>query len=256
MEAKTMSEPRATSKGQLVDMAAVKIGEQYRLGVTNLAGSIKHLLKCGALLISKKAEFKHGEWGKWQEANASVLGFGKLTAQRLMKAAGKYVASEEFDDEKALEVSRELWGHEGSKKKKSKKAGSKKEVPTFSKAEAEVLGTDKSVDCDVVDILGAEWEASTWLCLPPAGSADVFMDKLCREIAEGRVSHAIALVPSHTHAKWFQDAVIFANAVCFIADHKLVACHFGGDADSFHDAFSVSGVVLRRIPNANQEKSS
>src|ERR1700733_15887077 len=106
---------RATSKGQLVDMAAVKIGEQYKLGRTKVAGSVKHLLKCGALLISKKAEFKHGEWGKWEEANASVLGFGKTAASRMMKLAGKYSASEEFGEEQALEISRELWGHEEPK---------------------------------------------------------------------------------------------------------------------------------------------
>jgi hypothetical protein len=126
--------------GRLVDMAAVKIGEQYKLGRAKLGGSIKHLLKCGELLIGKKAEFKHGEWGKWQEANASLLGFGKQTASRLMKAAGKYVVDDSFNEEKAEKISRELWGHEEPKKKSGSKASTKKEPPNYSKAVAEVLG--------------------------------------------------------------------------------------------------------------------
>jgi hypothetical protein len=156
--------------GRLVDMAAVKIGEQYKLGRAKLGGSIKHLLKCGEMLIGKKAEFKHGEWGKWQEGNASVLGFRKVTAQRLMKAAGKYVASEEFGEEKALEISRELWGHEEPKKKSGSKARTKKEPPNYSKAVAEVLGDFWILDHEASDVLEIDWQASTWLCNPPAGS--------------------------------------------------------------------------------------
>jgi hypothetical protein len=44
----------------------------------------------------------HGAWLPWLAANADVLGFDSpLTAQRLMKAADKYVVNDAFGEAKA-----------------------------------------------------------------------------------------------------------------------------------------------------------
>ena len=55
---------------------------------------------------------QRGKWLAWLEANAELLDFDTpRTAQRLMDVASKYDASVVFDDQKAIEIGRTIWGH-------------------------------------------------------------------------------------------------------------------------------------------------
>lgn len=49
--------------------------------------SIEAYQETGRLLLTQKEKMSHGEWLPWVKANETVLGFGVLTAQRLMKWA-------------------------------------------------------------------------------------------------------------------------------------------------------------------------
>jgi hypothetical protein len=93
------------------DNDAVEIGNLYRNGKASMADSVRYLVEAGRRLAGKKPELGHGHWLPWLKANEAELGFGEWTAQRLMGAASKYVASHGFDDAGALRISREIWGH-------------------------------------------------------------------------------------------------------------------------------------------------
>jgi hypothetical protein len=59
---------------------AEQIGRKYKAGAAAYQA-------CGALLKAKKAALGHGKWEPWLKENEAVLGFGKRTAERLMKWA-------------------------------------------------------------------------------------------------------------------------------------------------------------------------
>jgi hypothetical protein len=104
--------------------------------------------------MAEKAAFKHGELGKWLEANASVLGFGQRQAENLMAADRKHEIDCEYEGEKLLEVHRSLWGGKADKPAEKGKAGSTtKAFPNYSKAVKEVLGEPETIDHDLADTL-------------------------------------------------------------------------------------------------------
>jgi hypothetical protein len=73
---------------------------------------VRHLVEAGHRLTAKKDCLGHGQWLPWLEANADVLGFDTpQTAQKLMGAARKYRVNAAFDDDKALQASRQIWGN-------------------------------------------------------------------------------------------------------------------------------------------------
>jgi hypothetical protein len=97
---------------RLPDRDAVKIGELYRDARASMADSVRYLVEAGHRLIAKKDSLGHGRWLQWLEANAEVLGFDTpRTPQLLMKAASKYEVDFAFDDEEALQISRQIWGN-------------------------------------------------------------------------------------------------------------------------------------------------
>ena len=70
------------------------------------------MVEAGRRLIKKKKTMDHGEWLPWLRANADVLGFQtRQTAHKLMAAARKCRVNATFDEKKALEVSRQVWGN-------------------------------------------------------------------------------------------------------------------------------------------------
>jgi len=52
----------------------------------------------------------HGEWLPWLDANVDVLGFGRSTAKKLMKAA-KGQSTALLNAPEALSLSRRMWGN-------------------------------------------------------------------------------------------------------------------------------------------------
>jgi hypothetical protein len=90
----------------LADPEALVIGRLYKK-------SLSDLIAAGKKLSEKKDSLAHGQWLAWLDANAEALGFGRWTAQRLMKIAVKYadVAGHAFAVEETTRITRELWGH-------------------------------------------------------------------------------------------------------------------------------------------------
>jgi len=53
----------------------------------------------------------HGEWLPWLEENEQVLGFGDVTARRMIRVAeANQSLTHNLDDSEALTISRQLWG--------------------------------------------------------------------------------------------------------------------------------------------------
>ena len=103
--------PRAVAK-QKIDKDAVEIGKLYKHVRLNLIASVRCSIECGQRLAAKKATLKHGEWLPWLEANRASLGFGESAAKMMMRTAANRQPAADLDDDEALEISREMWGHE------------------------------------------------------------------------------------------------------------------------------------------------
>jgi hypothetical protein len=100
--------------GTVIDGDAAEIGDLYRKAKNSLIESMRYATDCGHRLIAKKKSLKHGTWLPWLEDNADVLGLDTpRTAQRLMDVATKYDVNVVFDEKKALNVSRQIWGNDG-----------------------------------------------------------------------------------------------------------------------------------------------
>src|SRR5215471_14957599 len=94
------------------DPVAFTIGDLLRRGRSCMADSVRYLLEAGQHLLNKKASLGRGEWMPWLEANADILDMDiTCTPQRLMKAAARFGVNAEFDDQKAIEISRTIWGY-------------------------------------------------------------------------------------------------------------------------------------------------
>ena len=96
--------------GEVLDGDAVAFGELYARSNSSFVDAVQLRLQCGQGLAEKKATMAHGEWVPWLNVNESTLGFGKLTAQRLMNAAKTSLATY-LDVPEALSLSRRMWGH-------------------------------------------------------------------------------------------------------------------------------------------------
>jgi hypothetical protein len=93
------------------DPDAIIIGDLYHKARTSVADSVRYLIEAGHRLAKKKEDVGHGNWLPWLEANADVLGFGVSAAGKLIKTGTKFVAGYEYGEAKALQISREIWGH-------------------------------------------------------------------------------------------------------------------------------------------------
>lgn len=82
----------------------MKIGKSCPAScLTAAGGAVQYAIRCGELLMRKKAELKHGEFEAWVGANCE---FTTRHAQRYMKAASK------SDTRVAFESLRELLGYD------------------------------------------------------------------------------------------------------------------------------------------------
>lgn len=70
--------------GEIVrDPSAESINAEHRLARASAEDAVAHAVKCGELLIARKAELPHGEFTHWVEANCE---FGVRRAQAYMTA--------------------------------------------------------------------------------------------------------------------------------------------------------------------------
>jgi phage N-6-adenine-methyltransferase len=274
------------SRGDLfsnVDRDAVEMGELYRKARSAMVDSIRYLIEAGHRLAKKKQEVRRGNWLPWLEANTDVLGFGVSAAGKLMKVASKFVAGYEFDQEQALAISREIWGHNV----RGTQGTGKDEwftPPEYIKLARAVLGT---IDLDPAtheaaqavikatnyftkadNGLEQEWHGRVWLNPPYAQPLiEDFVKKLLAERKAGHVTAAIMLTHSYTDNAWFQAALKVTDAICFkrrrVKFYELEGdeanptqgqtfFYFGSEADKFVRTFGRIGSASRWQPNAQR----
>lgn len=107
------------------------------------------------------------------------------------------------------------------------------------------------------DGLVQEWRGSVYMN-PPYGREIIdWVKKLVNEFRAGRITQAIALVPSRTDTEWFFILRDFPK--CFVrgrlkfsnngtpAPFPSMAVYLGGDLDAFKEAFSDIGDIYARI---------
>src|SRR5215831_14108938 len=90
---------------------AEQIGELYRLARNSIVNSMFYAAQCGERLRAKKAAIGHGNWLNWLEINEEILGFGRHSAERLIKHA-KGASTLNLTESQALIASRQLWSNE------------------------------------------------------------------------------------------------------------------------------------------------
>ena len=234
------------------DSDAIHIGALYRSAEKSACESVRQLLEVGQRLYEKKQSLPHGAWLPWLAENANVLGFGQRAASRLVMARHKFKldASVSFDEKKALQVSREIWGHSPVRGTAGTGENEWFTPPEFLELARTVLGvidldpasSDKAQEvvqaeqyfAKADDGLAKQWHGRVWLN-PPYAQPFIaqFVAKLVAEIEAG----------AH-HRRDFADPQLHR--------HRLVSC--GGRTkprrDLFHaracQVFSPMGRLLRR----------
>jgi phage N-6-adenine-methyltransferase len=214
------------------DPDAAVIGELYRKARASVADSVRYLIEAGQRLARKKGELPHGSWRPWLEANADALGFDtSRTAQRLIEVAIKYDASVAFTDQKAIEISRTIWGHnvrgtqgtgenewftppEHIQLARAVLGEIDLDPATHETAQLMVRATRYFTKAD--DGLAQEWHGRVWLN-PPYAEEEIedWVMKMLEERAAGRVTAAIMLTHTYSSSAWFQSALAVTDAICF-----------------------------------------
>jgi phage N-6-adenine-methyltransferase len=220
------------------DTDAVEIGRLYGKAKSSAVDSVKYAVECGHRLIAKKAALKeqigHGSWLPWLEANADTLGFDtRQTSAALMRAAAKCNASVTFDEPKALEFNRQIWGHaapvRGTAGTGENEWYTPPEYLDHARAVLGEIDLDPASSRDAQrtvkaaefftlsdDGLKHEWRGRVWLNPPYAQPAIAhFVSKMMEERLSGRVTAAIMLTHNYTDTAWFQEAASVADAICF-----------------------------------------
>jgi DNA N-6-adenine-methyltransferase (Dam)/Protein of unknown function (DUF3102) len=204
------------------DPDALAIGELYRLGRQSMIESVHHLIEAGRRLLEKKVSLGHGDFLPWLEANADVLGFDTpRTAQKLIEASIKYDAGVAFTDQKAIEISRAIWGHNvrGTEGTGENEWFTPAEYIEAARAVMGGIDLDPATSVKAQEVVQAEkfytkkddgrkheWHGRVWLN-PPYAQPFIaqFVHKLCEERVAGRVTAAIALTHNYTDTTWFHE---------------------------------------------------
>lgn len=242
------------------------------------------MLECGQMLIIKRRQLedKHGTWLKWLERNKDKLGFGRVTAWRLMKHALNVSPAKHLTEDtsrNALIISRQIWGHDGSGRYYRKGGFTEWYTPEeYVELARKVLGEIDldPASCEIAqrtvkarkyytkedDGLKKPWHGRVWLN-PPYSNPDMgrFVDKLLAERNAKRVKAAILLSHNFTDTGWFQKAAMLCQAICFTrgrigfldADGQeqgrgngQAFMYFGPNTGEFFDVFSEAvGIVVR-----------
>jgi ParB family chromosome partitioning protein len=185
-------------------------------------------------LRAKQAALAHGEWLRWLTDNADILGFSnRRTASRLISAADKWDVDAPFNDARAVEISREIWGNRGPPRGTAGTGEFERYTPAeYIEAARAVLGV---IDLDPAscqlaqrtvkaeryftfldDGLAHEWHGRIYLNPPYHRQlGPQFVDKLIAEYAAGNVTAAILLTNNSTDTIWFVKAATASSAVAF-----------------------------------------
>jgi hypothetical protein len=259
------------------DRDAVEIGALYRKAKQSIIDGVRFALECGHKLKAKKDKIGHGKWIAWIEDNADALGFGIRSADRLMRGATKLDASVQFDEAKALQISRLIWGHA------VRGTGGTGEFERYTPVEyidivRHVLGV---IDLDPAscktaqrivqakryfsyedDGLKHEWHGHIFLNPPYHRKlGPKFIAKLIAERVARRVTTAITLTNNCTDTEWFGNAAAACDAVCFTMGRVNFLCadgvttlkptqgqaffYFGDDVVRFKHEFGKIGIVMK-----------
>jgi hypothetical protein len=220
-----------------LDRDAEEIGELYRKSNTAIIESVCCRLECGHRLTKKKIELGYGNFLPWVKANADVLGFDVRAAQFLMRGAAKYEAGFVCDENEALAISKEMWGHPGPVRGTAGTGEFERYTPAeYIEAARTVLG---GIDLDPAscelaqrtvkaeryftfhnDGLAHPWHSRRLWLNPPYHRklCPLFVDKLIAEYATGNVTAAIMLTNNCTDTTWFLRAVRASSAIAFTTD--------------------------------------
>jgi len=228
------------SKPALVDADAAEIGRLYAHGNAKLVEAVNLHLECGRRLLAKKeslrASIGHGGWLAWLKANHETLGFDRTTAARLMNAAKANVAPAQHLSE-ALEISRQMWGHDkGGLYANCTGFFDWFSPPHIVEAAREVMG---GIDLDPAscpkanevvkakkiytiedDGLQRPWSGRVFLNPPFKHSLiEPFSKKLIATFNSGEIEQAVFLCNSSTETKWWQ--ALAANSVVCMPRQRL-----------------------------------
>ena len=267
--------------GQVVDNDAVEIGTLYADSHSSMIDAVVKRLECGRRLVEKKDYLGHGNWLPWLAENAGTLGFeNDSTARRLMKAAqANRALAHDLDDEEAVRLSRQMWGHDKDSATNHLAIGSGENewyTPQefIDKARAVMGGIDldpassaeanETVGASVFfteneDGLSQHWEGKIWL--NPPYSRDLmpkFCEKLAHHVDNGDVESAMLVAHNNTDTAWFHRLSQSCAAACFPSRrirfyrgddvaapvNGQVFFYFGDDIDSFKREFGSVGWVV------------
>lgn len=264
----------------LVDKDAEIIGALVRKARASIVGSVAALLEAGKLLVSKRDRLAHGEWHKWLDDNAEMLGLSRKTACRLATVSSNIPLAGDLDERDATRISRLIWDHKALHGTQgtgeiewhtpayyielARLVLGTIDLDPASSAEAQKVVKARKYFSKNDDGLAREWQGRVWLNPPYARELiSLFSGKLAAEMVQQRVTAAVMLVNSYTDTGWFQELAQSADAVCFTRGRIAFISptqgekpapiqgqaffYFGAEVDLFIKVFSEVGCVLGRF---------
>jgi len=109
-----------------------------------------------------------------------------------------------------------------------------------------------------LDGLAQQWHGTVWMNPPYGREIVMWTTKLCQEYSAGRVTEAVALVPSRSDTNWFQNTLSVSGCLVFIAGRiKFISpdgikssatfpstvFYFGPNRDRFSEVYEAMGYV-------------
>ncbi len=288
------------------DSAASEIGRLFTEGKADTTVADKHIvaavlkhLECGALLNRKKERVDHGQWSEWLRANCDILGFApqgenqakntERTAQRLMKAAKTYPSpASDMGVEEAIEISRELWGHNKYSRYRGLTGDIEWMTPLHvAEAARRAMGgididpaSNPVVNSEVIkakkfytqenDGLEHDWPGMVYVNAPFAHpTVKHFAYHLISQYTSGITTEAIWLSNHCSNLEWWR-ALARRGVICLAgklsfgkvrgdevkylpgkSQFEQSIIYLGPNPDRFYEEFSDIGVVVRPVPSAD-----
>lgn len=254
-------------------VTADEINAEHALTHDHAVSVVKHAVRCGELLLKKKAQLKHGEFQPWIEANCE---FSYKAAAKYMKAYSASQKSTAVDFSSIAKLLESDKPHGGYSKAVYTGDNEWYTPAQYLDAARDALGeidldpatnahAQKSIKAGRFytpedNGLNKKWSGRVWLNPPYARDLlPQFVDKLLKEYNAGHVTEAICLTHNYTDTEWFHSLASGANAFCFtngrirfVKDDGTEASptqgqvftYFGERPDSFARAFNHIGVIL------------
>lgn len=260
--------------GAIVDPYAFEINEAHRLAKESAETAIEYAIRCGKLLVEKKATVPHGEWEDWIKANCT---FSCPSARNYMK-----LAKSENANALAFSTLREALGYQTTNHLAQGTGQNEWYTPSdIADRARRVLGgidLDPASNDEANEVIKAgayfsaeddglekDWTGSVWL--NPPYSRDLmpkFVGKLISEYEKQHVDCAVLVSHNNTETEWFQSLAKVASAICFPAKrikfyrgedvaapvNGQVFFYLGEDRQSFIDQFGDLGVIVEVIHGA------